>query len=219
MVNNCVIARRSKLDVARFVRHAYPDRLSSMKHGIAVVQIGDTPEESNTFVDVDNVNSMLKGDFGPLRCYAVIYPFGSVVFFNASAEQQRMCLQQARLFGMIPNRVPTAEDYRLVVNPIASEYCEFEPDHIVLRGLDINSIRVLSQVLGQTVAMEHYEKKVDIMLNQFRSLNAKLEERGVMSMQKSKLFKLIAANNAILTDMITQVKLLDRYALMVQCNI
>ena len=47
-----------------------------------------------------------------------------------------------------------------------------------MRDFSLHSLRVISQVLAQTVAMEHYEHKVDSMLDRFRSLNADAEEIG-----------------------------------------
>ena len=41
-------------------------------------------------------------------------------------------------------------------------------------------------------------------------MNKDLETNGVLSVNRVELYKVVAANNAILTDLITQIKLLDR---------
>jgi hypothetical protein len=49
------------------------------------------------------------------------------------------------------------------------------------------------------------------MLDAFRGINAKIERTGDLHIEnKNKLFKLIATNNSILTDVISQLKVLDR---------
>jgi hypothetical protein len=35
-----------------------------------------------------------------------------------------------------------------------------EPDHIVVRSLDIGNVRIISHILGQSVALDHYNRKV-----------------------------------------------------------
>ena len=51
------------------------------------------------------------------------------------------------------------------------------------------------------------------MLEAFRGMNSKIEATGDFHLEnKNRLFKLIATNNSILTDVISQLKVLDRYA-------
>lgn len=49
------------------------------------------------------------------------------------------------------------------------------------------------------------------MLDAFRVINSKIEQTGDLHLEnKNKLFRLIATNNSILTDVISQLKVLDR---------
>ncbi len=86
----------------------------------------------------------------------------------------------------------------------------FEHDCVHVQELDMNSLRVTSQVMGQTVAMDYFEKEVDVILDNFRGLNDGIRSGGELNVQKTQLFQLLAKNNAILSDLITQIKLLDR---------
>eukprot|EP01006_Ploeotia_vitrea_P036211 TRINITY_DN65989_c5_g14_i1.p1 TRINITY_DN65989_c5_g14~~TRINITY_DN65989_c5_g14_i1.p1 ORF type:complete len:436 (-),score=171.98 TRINITY_DN65989_c5_g14_i1:46-1164(-) len=225
-----------QLDVKRICAHVYRDSPRQIKSGIAIVRLDGTsggetsfaannpqrPHKQNQPQNPQNTSSIptvmtdavlaseFKGPFGPLRRFVVLFPYGSAVFFNATESQIRYCLNRARLYTPAPIAAPTTDDYSLLVRPNAAEWFVQHPDSMELREFSVNSIRVISQVLAQTVAMDHYEQKVDTMLDRFRSLNARLEAEGALSMDKTKLFKLIASNNAILTDMITQLKLLDR---------
>ena len=83
-------------------------------------------------------------------------------------------------------------------------------DHIVLKRLDVNNISVISAVLAQTVALEHYEHKVDAMVEIFSKLNKSTELTGDLNISKKRLFSLVAENNNTLTELITRLGLLGR---------
>jgi len=53
--------------------------------------------------------------------------------------------------------VPDAE-FAVVVRPSLGTWSELHPDYVVLKTLDTNSIRVISSVLGQSVALDSYAR-------------------------------------------------------------
>lgn len=52
-------------------------------------------------------------------------------------------------------------DYGVVVRPTLAGWSEGGNDRIMLRKLDTDNIRVISSILGQSIALDHYAKKVD----------------------------------------------------------
>lgn len=51
-------------------------------------------------------------------------------------------------------------DYGVLVRPTLQEWSEGGQDQIMLRMLDTDNIRVISSILGQSIALDHYAKKV-----------------------------------------------------------
>ena len=51
-------------------------------------------------------------------------------------------------------------DYGVVLRPKLAGWSEGGQDHIMVKQLDMNNIRVISSVLGQSVALEFHAKKV-----------------------------------------------------------
>ena len=85
------------------------------------------------------------------------------------------------------------------------------PDAVAVRALDVRSVGVIATVMGQTVALDHYSAMVDQMLETFTRLNASVERTGVCSaMEKQSLFRLVAQNNTMFTDVISKIGLLER---------
>ena len=145
-----------------------------------------------------------------LMRYMVVFKFGSVVFYNVGAQEREECLELTRNFVESPLAYPMKEDYLVKVSPRLDEWAKLESDHIVLKRLDVNNISVISAVLAQTVALEHYEHKVDAMVEIFSKLNKSTELTGDLNISKKRLFSLVAENNNTLTELITRLGLLGR---------
>jgi len=106
--------------------------------------------------------------------------------------------------------VGTWADYRVVVRPSLEPWSSFNGDFVVLRRMDVNNLRVISSVLGQTVALYHYEQQVETMLEMFSDLNAQTEQTGNFKMTKKQLFQLVAQLNKMMVDIVTKIGLLKR---------
>eukprot|EP00959_Pyramimonas_sp_CCMP1952_P168075 3512359-Pyramimonas_sp.AAC.1 len=142
--------------------------------------------------------------------YIVVFKYGSVVCFNLSLQEIQDTLEIARRYTTTRFDNPQSDDYTVVIRPSLKEWSIFEGDCVVLRRLDVNNLRVISSVLGQTVALYHYELQVDKMLELFSELNSKTESTGTFSMSKRRLFQLVAALNKLMVDSITKLGLLKR---------
>ena len=84
-------------------------------------------------------------------------------------------------------------------------------DVTILQDLDLQSTTVISTVMAQTVALDHYSNMVDEMLDIFTAFNHSVEKTGQFTaIEKRDLFKLVAQNNAVLIDVLSKLSLLER---------
>ncbi len=138
-----------------------------------------------------------------LRSALVVFKHGSVVFFNVpDAVQARYLHAMTRHCGeVVPQSHRFRETLECKLRPWQEKYHEMGQDVVHLRELNEDSIKVVADVIGHSVALNFYNKKADRMLEDFRALNNSVEGSGVFSeMDKKDLFKLVALNNKILTD-------------------
>jgi len=148
---------------------------------------------------------------GPqLNRYMVVFSYGSVVFFNVEDKLRQECLDVAAKYAKNKFSIPCTEDYGVTVRPTMARWSSLGNDSLTVKRLDVNNIRVISSILGQTVALDHYALKVDAMLETFGKINNEMEATGELTISKPKLFMLVATNNNTLTDVITKLRLLDR---------
>ena len=91
--------------------------------------------------------------------------------------------------------------------------CSFNIDCVTLQHLSIESARLITQVLAQTVGLEYYESAAGTMLDEFRRLSAVMSKTGTLSLSNftaNTIIQLMSRTNHIMTSLITQLKLLDR---------
>lgn len=142
--------------------------------------------------------------------YMVAFQYGSIVFFNFGDDEEEEALSAVRKFCTDKFRETRKDDYGVLVRPSLSEWSQGGQDRIMLRMLDTDNLRVISSVLGQSIALDHYAKKVDEMVNTFSELNRGMEKTGTFTMTRKSLFQLVATANTTLADVILRLGLLER---------
>uniref|UniRef100_A0A7S2G731 DUF155 domain-containing protein n=1 Tax=Octactis speculum TaxID=3111310 RepID=A0A7S2G731_9STRA len=145
--------------------------------------------------------------------HMVVFDYGSVVFFNFDDLELQQRLKELRRFCVEPiaQEVQMTEDYTLIERPHLRESCVLQNDLTILKELDFHSATVISTVMAQTVALDHYSALVDQMLEIFTEFNHTVERTGQFTaIEKNDLFKMVAQNNAVLIDVISKLSLLER---------
>ena len=144
--------------------------------------------------------------------FTVLFGFGAVVTLNASAADREAAVQYAQALavgGKVPGG-PRQESYAAAVDSRLEEWSELGADKITVQRLDLNNVRVISTVLGQSVALDHYAQQVDKMLADFSQLNSELEVTGEMKVRRERLPKLVVQNNSMMHDVMLKLRLMDR---------
>lgn len=205
-----------RINVARLLAERFPEQApaerpsTGQRATVTVIQLSGSQLGGRVRESADTRDGLIRGPFGPLFRYVCVFPFGSVVFFNCPADVRGRVLDDVRRYSDGAYDTPITDDFLLRVATGQQELFAFGHDAVSLRDFDVNSVRVISQVLGQTVAMDANERAVETMLQQFHELNTNMESSGRLTMDKSHLFRLVSANNAVVTEIVSKLKLLDR---------
>ncbi|CAO1946085.1 unnamed protein product [Urochloa humidicola] len=142
--------------------------------------------------------------------YVVVFHYGSAVFFNIADHEAEYYLDIIRKHasGWLPEM--RKDDYAVVEKPSLTTWMKGGLDYIVLKSLDTDGIRIISSVLGQSIALDHYIRQVDDMVEEFTEINRVMEKTGNFTMQRKKLFQLVGKANSNLADVIIRLGLFDR---------
>lgn len=142
--------------------------------------------------------------------YMVVFQYGSVVLFNVEDDEAEYYLQIVRRYASGLLREMKKDDYAVKEKPLLVEDMQGGADHIVLKNLDTDSIRIISSVLGQSIALDYFVSQVDCMVEEFAGINREMEKTGTFTMKRKKLFQLVGKANSNIADVILKVGIFER---------
>ncbi|KAL0874465.1 hypothetical protein Bca101_024170 [Brassica carinata] len=102
------------------------------------------------------------------------------------------------------------DEYEVRENPALHTWMQGGLDYIMLQFLNIDGIRTIGSVLGQSIALDYYGRQVDGMVGEFTDINRGMEKTGTFTMDRKKLFQLVGKANSNLADVILKLGLFER---------
>ncbi|RYR25845.1 hypothetical protein Ahy_B02g059859 isoform A [Arachis hypogaea] len=123
----------------------------------------------------------------------------------------RCMLNMECVMGIVPRKKMTLIlEYEVREKPALSTWMQGGLDYIMLQYLNIDGIRTIGSVLGQSIALDYYGRQVDGMVAEFTDINREMEATGKFQMQRKKLFQLVGKANSNLADVILKLGLFER---------
>ncbi|KAK7393098.1 hypothetical protein VNO78_21552 [Psophocarpus tetragonolobus] len=147
---------------------------------------------------------------GSNGCYMVVFQYGSIVLFNVPEHEVEGYLKivKEHASGLLPEM--RKDEYEVREKPALSTWMQGGLDYIMLQYLNIDGIRTIGSVLGQSIALDYYGRQVDGMVAEFTDINREMEATGKFKMQRKKLFQLVGKANSNLADVILKLGLFER---------
>ncbi|CAI0442885.1 unnamed protein product [Linum tenue] len=143
-------------------------------------------------------------------CYMVVFQYGSIVLFNAREHEVDAYLKIVRNHASGVLHEMRKDEYEVREKPNLDTWMQAGLDHIMLQFLNIDGIRTIGSVLGQSIALDYYGRQVDGMVAEFTDINRGMEKTGTFSMDSKKLFQLVGKANSNLADIILKLGLFER---------
>ena len=146
--------------------------------------------------------------------YLSVFKYGSVVFFNIPESQHNDHLHAIRSTASssaISESLQHTEQYKMYVNDNLEKASVLKKsDHLVIRKLDSTNLQIVGAIMAQTVALDYYAVAVERMIDTFMRMNVQVEETGnFKQLDSNKLFKLIASNNTVVTNVISKMGIFE----------
>ncbi|KAK9154152.1 hypothetical protein Sjap_001632 [Stephania japonica] len=174
---------------------------SSRMSNYVVLRFGDA--NSNSF-------GMGGGLSGSNCCYMVVFQYGSVVLFNILDHEVDGYLKivERHASGFLLEM--RKDEYEVRENPALQTWMQGGLDYIMLQNLNIDGIRIIGSVLGQSIALDYYVRQVDGMVAEFTDINRGMEKTGTFTMERKKLFQLVGKANTNLAYVILKLGIFER---------
>ncbi|KVI04963.1 uncharacterized protein LOC112525606 isoform X1 [Cynara cardunculus var. scolymus] len=142
--------------------------------------------------------------------YMVVFQYGSIVLFNVRDHEIDGYLKivEKHASGLLPEM--RKDEYEVREKPTLGTWMQGGLDYIMLQYLNIDGIRTIGSVLGQSIALDYYVRQVDGMVAEFTDINRGMEKTGTFTMKRKKLFQLVGKANSNLADVILKLGLFER---------
>ncbi|KAL1819272.1 hypothetical protein ACET3Z_014141 [Daucus carota] len=161
-----------------------------------------------------NLRTELNGLYSSLRgdecCFMVVFQYGSVVLFNVRDHEidGYLKLVKKHASGLLPET--RKDEYEVKEEPNLVTWMQGGLDYIMLQYLNIDGIRTIGSVLGQSIALDYYVRQVDGIVVEFTDINRVMEKTGTFTMERKKLFQLVGKANSNLADVIIKLGLFEK---------
>ncbi|XP_057462490.1 protein RETARDED ROOT GROWTH-LIKE-like [Actinidia eriantha] len=163
------------------------------------------------FGDVKSEPNGLGANISGSDCfYMVVFQYGSIVLFNVREHDVDGYLKivEKHASGLLPEM--RKDEYEVREKPTLNTWMQGGLDYIMLQYLNIDGIRTIGSVLGQSIALDYYVRQVDGMVAEFTDINRGMEKTGTFTMERKKLFQLVGKANSNLADVILKLGLFER---------
>ncbi|KAJ9159986.1 hypothetical protein P3X46_025431 [Hevea brasiliensis] len=192
----------TSVDLKSLVEQNKPNFIppTSRMTNYVVLKFGNLAEPSGLGTCITGRNS----------CYMVVFQYGSIVLFNVREHEVDDYLKIVRKHasGLLPEM--RKDEYEVREKPTLNTWMQGGLDYIMLQFLNIDGIRIIGSVLGQSIALDYYGRQVDGMVAEFTDINRGMEKTGTFSMDSKKLFQLVGKANSNLADVILKLGLFER---------
>ncbi|KAK6270897.1 hypothetical protein POUND7_007995 [Theobroma cacao] len=137
-------------------------------------------------------------------------PYGSIVLFNVREHEvdEYLKIVEKHASGLLPEM--RKDEYEVREKPSLNTWMQGGLDYIMLQFLNIDGIRTIGSVLGQSIALDYYVRQVDGMVGEFTDINRGMEKTGTFTMDSKKLFQIVGKANSNLADVILKLGLFER---------
>jgi uncharacterized Rmd1/YagE family protein len=137
-----------------------------------------------------------------------VYPFGAVVFRDATASEREE--EMSRLRAVLPNL--TAETVRedFLVREEAEAQVGLAADVLVLDRLTRARAGIVALIVAQSAAMEYYERIVDRLALKTNGVVGRLEARGTVPLRTGSLHRFIGEAIGTRSEVLGVLHLLDK---------
>lgn len=144
---------------------------------------------------------------GPKNAHVVVLRFGAVVFWRSDHAVRELVLETIQRLMGSPPPCNEVRDTLLVRLGQAEERVNFRD--IWLRDLTLEHIKIISETVGQSVALKHCELSVTQALKNTSPIVQALEARGELKPSEKSLLKTVGFTLAVREAVLAKLSLFD----------
>jgi uncharacterized Rmd1/YagE family protein len=139
---------------------------------------------------------------------ALIYPFGAIVFFNATTSATVELITRCQRFTTQLISTPETEQFSVIIQPD-------QPEGIVKNKVSIKRVskahlEIIADALAKSVVIEYHENRIGSIFDKIEPIAKSLKERGKLGYRTNDLLKHIGASLVMAQEMVGKIEVTEK---------
>lgn len=139
---------------------------------------------------------------------ALIYPFGAIVFFNATTSATVELITRCQRFTTQLISTPETEQFSVIIEPS-------QPEGIVKNKVSIKRVskahlEIIADALAKSVVIEYHENRIGSIFDKIEPIAKSLKERGTLGYRPNDLLKHIGASLVMAQEMVGKIEVTEK---------
>lgn len=139
---------------------------------------------------------------------ALIYPFGAIVFFNATTSATVELITRCQRYATQLISTPETEQFSVIIQPD-------QPEGIVKNKVSIKRVskahlEIIADALAKSVVIEYHENRIGSIFDKIEPIAKSLKERGKLGYRTNDLLKHIGASLVMAQEMVGKIEVTEK---------
>ncbi|MBS0287370.1 MAG: RMD1 family protein [Proteobacteria bacterium] len=142
------------------------------------------------------------------KSLAIIYPYGAIVFFNATTSATVELITRCQKFVTQLFTTPETEQFTVLIQPD-------QPEGIVQNKVSIKKVtkehlEIIGNALSKSVILEYHENRIGSLFEKIEPIAKSLKERGKLGYRANDLLKHIGASILMVQEMVGKIEVTEK---------
>jgi uncharacterized Rmd1/YagE family protein len=142
------------------------------------------------------------------KSVAMIYPYGAIVFFNATTSATVELITRCQRFTSQLFSTPETEQFTVMIQPD-------QPEGIIQNKVSIKKagreqLEIIGDALAKSVILEYHENRIGTLFEKIEPIAKSLKEKGKLGYRTNDLLKHIGASLVMAQEMVGKIEVTEK---------
>ena len=139
---------------------------------------------------------------------AMVYPYGAIVFFNASTVATVELITKCQQFTAQLFSTPETEQFTVLIEPQ-------QPEGIIQNKVSIKKVsseqfEIIGDALAKSVILEYHENRIGSLFEKIEPIAKSLKEKGTFGYTTRDILKHIGASLVMAQEMVGKIEVIEK---------
>lgn len=142
------------------------------------------------------------------KSLAIIYPYGAIVFFNATTSATVELITRCQKFVSQLFSTPETEQFTVMIQPD-------QPEGIIQNKVSIKKVtkehlEIIGNALSKSVILEYHENRIGSLFDKIEPIAKSLKERGKLGYRANDLLRHIGSSILMVQEMVGKIEVTEK---------